>query len=89
MKTQTYQILVKLGYKGTQEDPAQTVISWLASEEVIRIEPYWRFLGADGGFTWSKSWDEFSEKKEVQCEKWEDLLEIALEVSLEEAFGDN
>ena len=89
MKDATFDILQKLGYKGSKEDPAQTAISWLASEEIIRIEPYWHFLGADGGFSWSKSWEEFSDKKEVPCEKWEDLLEIALEVSLEEAFGDN
>ena len=87
MKAQTYQILENLGYKGTQEDPAQTAISWLASEGIIRIEPYWHYLGADGGFSWGKSWDEFGEAREVQCEKWEDLLEIALDVSLEEAFG--
>lgn len=88
MKDNTYCILQKLGYKGSIEDPAKTVISWLSAGDIIRIEPYWHFLGADGGFTWSKSWEEFSDKKEVSCEKWEDLLEIALEVSLEEAFGD-
>ena len=88
MKDNTYCILQKLGYKGSIEDSAKTVISWLSAGDIIRIEPYWHFLGADGGFTWSKSWEEFSDKKEVSCEKWEDLLEIALEVSLEEAFGD-
>lgn len=87
MKDNTYCILQKLGYKGSIEDPAQTAISWLASEEIIRIEPYWHYLGADGGFSWGKSWDVFSEPREVHCETWDELLEIALEVSLEEAFG--
>lgn len=86
MKSSTYGILRKLGYQGSQEDPAQTVISWLSASEIIRIEPYWHYLGADGGFSWSKSWDEFCEPREVHCETWDELLEIALEVSLEEAF---
>ena len=88
MKDSTFCILQKLGYKGSAEDSAQTAISWLTSEEIIRIEPYWHFLGADGGFSWGKSWDEFGEAREVKCETWDELLEIALEVSLEEAFGD-
>lgn len=87
MKDSTYCILQKLGYKGTQDDQAKTVISWLASEEIIRIEPYWHYLGADGGFSWGKSWDEFGEVREVKCETWVELLEIALKVSLEEAFA--
>ena len=87
MKDNTYCILQKLGYKGSQDDPAKTVISWLSAGDIIRIEPYWHYLGADGGFSWGKSWDVFSEPREVHCETWDELLEIALEVSLEEAFG--
>ena len=87
MKDSTYCILQKLGYKGSPDDQANSVISWLSPNDFIRIEPHWRFLGSNGGFSWGKSWDEFSEPKEVQCETWYELLEIALEVSLEEAFG--
>ena len=88
MKDNTFQILKELGYKGCQEDDAKTVIDWLASGEIIRIEPYWHYLGANGGFSWGKSWEEFGETREVKCETWEELLEIALDVSLEEAFGE-
>lgn len=86
MNNSTYCILQELGYKGSIDDQAQDVINWLASSEIIRIEPYWHYLGADGGFSWSKSWEEFSDTKEVHCETWEQLLDIALEVSLEEAL---
>lgn len=86
MKEKTYSTLRSLGYKGEQDSAAQTAIRWLSDSNLLRIEPYWRFLGADGGYTWSKSWDEFSDKREVSCETWEELLEIALEQSLEEAF---
>lgn len=59
MKTQTYQILENIGYKCTQEDPSQNLMNSLTFEEIIRIEPYWRYLGEDVGFSCVKSWDEF------------------------------
>lgn len=86
MKDSTFCILQKLGYKGSQDDQTKTVISWLSANDIIRIEPFWHFLGSNGGFSWGKSWDEFGEAREVKCETWDELLEIALEVSLEEAF---
>lgn len=49
MKTETFEVLQGLGYRGTQDDPAEDVIKWLSSSELLRIEPYWRFLGAPGG----------------------------------------
>lgn len=86
MTREIYNRLRELGYPGTPEDTAGTAISWLSSAELLRIEPHWRFLGADGGFSWSKSWEEFSERQEVSCETWEELLETALEKSLAQAF---
>lgn len=86
MTENTLDRLRELGYDGEPHETAQTIIRWLSDNEIIRIEPYWRFLGADGGFTWSKSWEEFSEKREVSCDTWEELLDIALQESLREAF---
>ncbi len=86
MKPSTYSTLQSLGYSGSPEDPAKKAIDWLSVNNHLRIEPYWHFLGADGGYSWSKSWDCFSDRVEVKCETWEGLLEIALERSLEEAF---
>lgn len=88
MRHDTFRKLQSLGYTGSVDDQAQTAISWLATGELLRIEPYWHFLGADGGFSWSKSWDEFCEPREVECNTWDELLAIALEVSLDEAFPD-
>ena len=54
MKDSTYDILQKLRYKGSQDDQAKTVISWLSANDIIRIEPFWHFLGSDGGFSQGK-----------------------------------
>lgn len=86
MKTTTFGTLKSIGYPGTERDPARIAIDWLSTSGRLRIEPYWRFLGSDPGFSWSKSWEVYSEKVEVQCETWEELLEIALERSVVEAF---
>ncbi len=86
MTPETYIILKKLGFTGSQKTPSKEVISWLNEKEILRIEPYWRFLGANPGFSWSKSWDEFSGKIEVECDTWEQLLDIALEYSVGEAL---
>ncbi len=87
MTTETYNTLKSLGFTGAQDTPSKEVISWLNDKEILRIEPYWRFLGANPGFSWSKSWDEFSGKIEVECDTWEQLLDIALEYSVGEALG--
>lgn len=90
MKTDTYERLQSVGFRGSIDTPAKDVITWLNNEEILRIEPYWRFLGSSGGYTWSKSWDEYSDKIEVECETWEELLEIALENSISDylkSFG--
>ncbi len=86
MTTETYNTLKPLGFTGSQNTPSKEVISWLNEKEILRIEPYWRFLGANPGFSWSKSWDEFSGKIEVECETWEQLLDIALEYAVGEAL---
>lgn len=86
MTSSTYNALYSLVYPGSQSDPAQIVIEWLSSQEILRIEPYWRFMGSLPGYSWSKSWEEFSDKTEVDCETWEELLEIALDRSVREAL---
>ena len=86
MTEETYSKLQSLGFKGTKDTPAQETIHWLNFEGILRVEPYWRFLGADGGYSWSKSTEEFSEKVEVPCETFEELLDIALEDSVREAL---
>ena len=86
MNPATFQKLQSLGYKGSQEDPALNAIVWLGQKEILRIEPYWRHLGSDGGYSWSKSWEEFSEKIPVNCETIEELYEIALDNSVKEAL---
>lgn len=75
-----------MGFSEGPEVPAQRVIDWLNHEGILRIEPYWHYLGSDGGFSWTKSWDQFSEPVEVSCETWEELLEIAVEKSVEQAL---
>ena len=87
MNTETFEIVQGLGYKGTQSDPAEDVIKWLSSSELLRIEPCWHYLGAPGGFSWSKSWEEFSDPIEVECESFQQLQEIALEVSVKQALA--
>lgn len=87
MKPETFAILQNLGFKGSIDDSADSVIKWLSSSELLRIEPYWRFLGAPGGFSWSKSWDEFSDPIEVDCETFVQLQEIALDESVRQAFS--
>lgn len=86
MKSSVFDTLQRMGYKGSQDSPAKSAIDWLNSAGHLRIEPYWRFLGANGGFSWTKSWEEFSAPVEVACESWDELLEIALEQSVEQAF---
>lgn len=86
MNIETYDVVRSLGFQGTPDTPAKEVIYWLSEHKHVRIEPYWRFLGCTPGFTWSKSWDNFSPRYEVECETWEELLEIALERTLREAF---
>jgi len=86
MTEETYNKLRILGFCGTIETPSQEVINWLNLEEILRVEPYWRFLGADGGYSWTKSQMEFSDKTEVNCETFEELLDIALENSVKEAL---
>lgn len=87
MELTTYNKIKTLGFTGTQETDAKTVIDWLGNNELLRIEPYWRFLGANGGFSWTKTWEEYSEPVEVECETWQELLEIALEKSVMQAFS--
>lgn len=86
MKSSVFSTLQNLGYTGSQDSTAQSAIDWLNSAGLLRIEPYWRFLGANGGFSWTKSWDEYSDPVEVACDSWEELLEIALEQSVEQAL---
>lgn len=86
MKDSVYLKLQSLGFTGSQYTPNSEVIHWLNESNILRIEPYWRFLGSSPGFSWSKSWDEYSDKYEVECETWEELLEIALEQSVSEAL---
>jgi hypothetical protein len=87
MNTATFLKLQSLGYKGTQNDPAQIAINWLRQKEILRIEPYWRFVNGVCGYSWTKSWDEFSEKIPVKCETTDELFEIALDNSVKEALG--
>ena len=86
MNTETYSILQSLGYKEGQDSPSADAIRWLNQEGHLRIEPYWRYLGASGGYSWSKSWDVFSDPVEVESSTWEELLDVALERSVKEAF---
>lgn len=86
MKDSVYLKLQSLGFTGPQDTPPSEVILWLNDCHILRIEPYWRFLGSSPGFSWSKSWDEYSDKYDVECETWEELLEIALERSVMEAL---
>lgn len=85
MTSSTYNALYSLGYPGSQSDSAKIVIEWLSAQEILRIEPYWRFLGSNPGFSWTKSWEEYSDNYEVECETWEELLEEALERSIMDA----
>ncbi len=87
MTSETYDILKSVGFTGAIDTPSKVVISWLNEKEILRIEPYWRFLGANPGFSWSKSWEEFSGKIEVECDTWDQLLDIALEWAVGEALG--
>ncbi len=86
MKSATFNKLQSLGYKGSQDDPANIAITWLRQKEILRIEPYWRYSRGESGYSWSKSWDQFSEKTPVKCETLEELYEIALENSVKEAL---
>lgn len=86
MTPTTYNKLTSLGFQGEQDTAAQEVINWLNSVNILRIEPYWRFLGGTPGYSWSKSWEDYSDKTEVECETWEELLEIALEESVKQAL---
>lgn len=86
MKSTTFETLQSLGFTYPQDTPPSEVIQWLNKSNILRIEPYWRFLGSSPGFSWSKSWEEYSDKYEVECETWEELLEIALERSVMEAL---
>ena len=86
MNYATFQKLQSLGYKGTQDDPAENVITWLRQKEILRIEPYWHTSSDEHGYSWAKSWDEFSEKTPVDCETMEELFEIALDNSVKEAL---
>lgn len=86
MKQATFEKLQSLGYKGSIDTPAQDVINWLNLAEILRVEPYWRFLGSLPGYSWSKSYEDYSEKTEVDCETWQELLEIALEESVRDAL---
>jgi len=86
LKTETYSRLKAVGFPEGPEVPAQRVIDWLNHKDLLRIEPYWRYLGANGGFSWTKSWDQFSEPIEVPCETWEELLEKAVEISVQQAL---
>ena len=86
MTSGTYDILKSLSFPGSIDTLSKEVISWLNEKKNLRIEPYWRFLGANPGFSWSKSWEEFSGKIEVECETWEQLLDIALEWAVGEAL---
>jgi len=83
MKPHIISKLESLGFTGSTPSEA---IQWLNSNNILRIEPYWRFLGSNPGFSWSKSWDDYSDKIEVECDTWEDLLEVALEKSVIEAL---
>lgn len=83
MKPHIISKLESLGFTGSTPSEA---IQWLNSNNILRIEPYWRFLGSNPGFSWSKSWDDYSDKTEVECDTWEDLLEVALEKSVIEAL---
>lgn len=86
MNTETYSILQSLGYTEGLDSPSADAIRWLNQEGHLRIEPYWRYLGASGGYSWSKSWDVFSDPVEVESSTWEELLDVALERSVKEAF---
>ncbi|MBO4754490.1 MAG: hypothetical protein J5543_07825 [Bacteroidales bacterium] len=86
MNYATFQKLQSLGYKGTQDDPAKNVITWLRQKEILRIEPYWRTYADECGYSWAKSWEEFSEKTPVNCETMDELLDIALDNSVREAL---
>ncbi len=86
MKSAIFDKLQSLGYKGTQDDPATNAITWLRQKEILRIEPYWRYSRGESGYSWQKSWDDFSERTPVQCETIEELYEIALENSVQEAL---
>ena len=44
-------------------------------------------LNLTGAYSWTKSWDEFSEKIPVKCETTDELFEIALDNSVKEALG--
>lgn len=83
MKPHIISKLESLGFTGSTPSEA---IQWLNSNNILRIEPYWRFLGSNPGFSWSKSWDDYSDKIEVECDTWEELLEVALEKSVIEAL---
>lgn len=87
MTSETFEKLQSVGFKGPIGTSAKDVINWLNSNNILRIEPYWRFLGAASGFSWSKSWDVYSDKIEVECATWDELLEIALEGSVNDALG--
>lgn len=87
MTITTYNKIVSFGFQGSQDTPSQDVITWLNSNNILRIEPYWRYLGSTPGYSWSRSWDDYSEKIDVECDCWEDLLEIALENSVTQALG--
>jgi len=86
MTESTYAKLCSLGFLGNIDTPSQEVIHWLNLNEILRVEPYWRFLGADGGYSWSKSQMEFSDRVEVSCDTFEELLDIALDNSVKEAL---
>lgn len=86
MNTETLSILRTLGYKEGQDSPSRDAIRRLNKEGHLRIEPYWRYLDASSGYSWSKSWDKFIDPVEVECSTWEELEYIALERSVREAF---
>lgn len=86
MKETVFAKLEERGFQGDASSSAQDAIQWLSQANILRIEPYWRFLGSVPGFSWSKSWEEYSDKIEVNCATWEELLEIALEQSVEQAL---
>lgn len=86
MKEVTFDKLKTLGFTGAIDTPSTEVMAWLNQSELLRIEPFWRYLGGEVGFSWSKSWDCFSPKIYVQVDTWEELLDLALERSVEEAL---